>query len=115
VAGTPSITGKTSPLLRQIEIGGVRLTQNNAGKTEVRFLVINHSGAEIAGLGGTVVLQARTSKRDEEPIGAFSFKIPLLGPYESKESSAIVDTKLKVYELPDWQNLDLRTQITSPQ
>jgi len=108
-------SGKTNPLLRQIEIGGIRLTQNKAGKTEARFLVINHSGAEISDLGGTVGLQARTSKKDEEPVGAFPFKIPVLGPYESKEASATVDTKLKVYELPDWQNLDLRVQVTSPQ
>jgi hypothetical protein len=114
-AAAPAAPGKTNPILKHLEIGGVRLTQNSAGKTEVRFLVINHSGAEIADLAGTVGLQARTSKKDEEPVGAFAFKIPVLGPYESKESSAIVDTKLKVYELPDWQNLDLRVQVTSPQ
>jgi len=61
-----------------------------------------------------VNLQARTSKKDEESVGSFSFKLPLLGPYESKEMSSVVDTKLKVYELPDWQNLQEQLQITSP-
>ena len=100
-------------MLRQIEIAGLRLTQNKAKKTEVRFLVVNHSGAEIQDLSANIDLRARTSKADEEPVGTFSFKVPVLGPYESKEETAIVNTKLKVYELPDWQNLDERLQITS--
>ncbi len=105
---------KGSPLRKQIEVVGLRLTQNKAQKTEVRFLVVNHSGAEIQDLAGNVNLQARTSKRDEEPVGTFSFKVPSLGPYESTEVTTVVNTKLKVYELPDWQNLDQRLQITSP-
>jgi hypothetical protein len=118
-ADNPPATSSTSdakgnPLRKQIEVVGLRLTQNKAKKTEVRFLVVNHSGADVQDLAGNVDLQARTSKRDEEPVGTFSFKVPSLGPYESKEETAVVNTKLKVYELPDWQNLDLRVQITSP-
>jgi hypothetical protein len=106
--------GKGNPLWKQIEVVGLRLTQNKAKKTEVRFLVVNHSAAEIQDLAANVNLQARTSKAEDEPVGTFSFKIPLLGPYESKEMTAVVNTKLKVYELPDWQNLQERVQITSP-
>ena len=54
------------------------------------------------------------AKGDQQPVGTFSFKIPLLGPYESKELKAPVDTKLRVYELPDWQFLRADFQITSP-
>ena len=107
--------GKVSPLLKQIEIAGLRLTQNNAKKTEVRFVVVNHSGAEIQDLAGTINLQARTAKKDEEPVGVFAFKVPTLGPYESREVTTLVNTKLKVYELPDWQNLDQQLTITSSQ
>jgi hypothetical protein len=113
-AASSTAAGRTNPLWKQIEVVGLRLTQNKAKKTEVRFVVVNHSGAEIQDLAMKVNLQARTSKKDEEPVGSFSFKLPLLGPYESKEMSSIVDTKLKVYELPDWQNLQEQLQITSP-
>jgi len=99
-----------NPLFRQVEIVGLRLTQNKAKKTEVRFLLVNHSGGETPDFSGTVSLEARTRKAGEEPIGSFSFKAPGLGAYESKEMTALVDTKLKVYELPDWQNL--QTQLT---
>ena len=113
-AASSTTDARNNPLTKQIEVVGLRLTQNKAKKTEVRYLVVNHSGADIQDLAANVNLQARTSKKDEEAVGTFSFKIPSLGPYESKEMSSVVNTKLKVYELPDWQNLDVRLQITSP-
>jgi hypothetical protein len=113
---TVTATGaaRNNPLLKQIEVAGLRLTQNKAKKTEIRFLLINHSGGELQDVAGTLSLRARTSKKDEEPIGACAFKLPALGPYESKDMAAVLDTKLKVYELPDWQNLEAQLQITSP-
>jgi len=114
-AATTTTGAKVNPLLKQLEIAGLRLSQNKDQKTEVHFVVINHSGAEVQDLAATINLQARTRKQGEEPVGTFAFKVPLLAPYESKEVTAIVDTKLKVYELPDWQNLDQQLQITSPQ
>ena len=113
---TVTATGaaRNNPLLKQIEVAGLRLTQSKSKKTEIRFLLINHSGGEIQDVAGTLSLRARTSKKDEEPIGACAFKLPVLGPYESKDMVAVLDTKLKVYELPDWQNLDAQLQITSP-
>ena len=102
---------KNNPLWKQIEVVGVRLTQNRAKKTEAHFVVVNHSGGEVQDVSATVNLLART-KKDEEPVGSFSFKLPSLGAYESKEMSALVNTKLKVYELPDWQLLQSQLEIT---
>jgi len=92
----------------------VRLTEEPRKKSEVRFVIVNHSGAEISDLVANVNLWARTAKSDEEAVGNFSFKLPSLGPYESKELSAPLNTKLRVYELPDWQNLVPDLQVTSP-
>jgi hypothetical protein len=113
---TVTATGanRNNPLLKQIEVVGLRLTQNKAKKTEIRFLVVNHSAGEVQDVAGTLSLRARTSKKDDEPIGACAFRLPSLGPYESKDMVAILYTKLKVYELPDWQNLEAQLQITSP-
>jgi hypothetical protein len=33
---------------------------------------------------------------------------------ESKELTAPLTTKLKIYELPDWQNVTTDVQITAP-
>ena len=40
-----------------------------------------------------------------------ALKVASLGPYESKEVEATVDTKRKVYELPDWQKLDATLEL----
>ena len=111
---TATGAAKNNPLVKQIEIAGLRLTQNKAQKTEIRFLVVNHSAGEIQDVAGTLSLRARTSKKDEEPVGACAFKLASLGPYESKDMVAVLNTKLKVYELPDWQNLQAQLEITSP-
>ena len=114
----PSSAGanaKASALQKYVEVVGLRLIEEPNKKPQVRFVVVNHSGAEIADLAGNVNLWARTAKSEEEAVGTFSFKIASLGPYETKEMSGLLSTKLRVYELPDWQNLVPEVQITSPQ
>src|SRR5262249_47974939 len=49
--------GRGNPLWKQIEVVGLRLTQTKAKKTEVRFVVVNHSAAEIQDLAANVELQ----------------------------------------------------------
>ncbi len=107
--------GGNSTLQKYVEIVGMRLTENAKKTPEVHFIVVNHSGAEISDLAANVNLWARTAKSDEEAVGTFSFKLGSLGPYESKDLSSALNTKLRVYELPDWQNLTAEVQITSPQ
>lgn len=102
------------PLARHIEVTGLRLTEGSNRKTQVRYLVINHSGAEIAELAGRIGLRARTAKGNLERVGGFAFRLPVIGPYESKELETPLETNLRVYELPDWQNLSPDLQITSP-
>ncbi len=116
-APTPAASkGKSNNTLQKyVEVVGLRLTEDAKKRPEVHFVVVNHSGAEIADLAANVNLWARTQKSDEEAVGTFSFKLPSLGAYESKEMSGALQTKLKVYELPDWQNLVAEIQITSPQ
>jgi hypothetical protein len=107
-------TLKAHPLAQHFEIAGLRLTEDSKQKASIQFVVINHSGAEISDLAAMVNLKAITARREEVAVGTFSFKVPLLGPYESKDLRATVETKLRVYELPDWQFLRADFQITSP-
>jgi len=113
--GPAAAGAKANALQKYVEVVGLRLTEEPNKKPQVRFVVVNHSGAEIADLSANVNLWARTAKSDEEAVGTFSFKIPSLGPYETKEMSGPLNTKLRVYELPDWQNLVPEVQIMSPQ
>jgi hypothetical protein len=106
---------KPNPLQKYVEISGIRFVETPKHEAEARFVVVNHSGADIADLAGTVNIWGRTAKSEEEAAGSFAFKMESLKPYESKEAVAPLSTKLKPYELPDWQNLSAELQITSPQ
>jgi hypothetical protein len=107
-------SGQDHPLQKYVEVTGVRFMQNGKKQTEARFVVVNHSGADITGLAGNVNIWGRTNSSEEEAAGTFTFRVPSLGPYDSKEMTAPVSTKLKVYELPDWQNVSTQVQITAP-
>jgi len=111
-------TGKTAarpnPYQKFIEVTGVRLYQDSKKKVAARFLVVNHSESDLAELAANVEIRGRTGKEGEAPVGSFKFKVPSLGPNESKELTVPVDTRLKAYELPDWQNIDARVQVTAP-
>jgi hypothetical protein len=105
---------KTSPVQKYVEISGVRFTEDAKKRVAVRFLVTNHSDADLSGLAGNVTVWARTNKSEEEPVGTFSFTADV-APDASKEVTAPLTTKLKMYELPDWQNVTTDVQITAPQ
>jgi hypothetical protein len=104
----------TNPLQKYVEVVGLR-TITDKNKPVAKFIVVNHSGSEIDGLEANVTMGASTSRSDEDSIGSFSFKIASLGANESKELTAPLKTKLKMYELPDWQKATVDVQITSPQ
>jgi hypothetical protein len=106
---------KTNPLQKFIEVAGVRFVEDpkNKNKTMTKFLLINHSDADISGLAGNVTLWARTQKSEEEAAGTFAFTTNL-APGQAKEMSEPLTSKLKIYELPDWQFLTADVQITAP-
>ena len=104
---------KANPLQRYIEVAGVRFVQDVKKNTMAKFLLINHSEADFSILAANVTVWGRTQKSEEDAEGSFSFTTNL-GPLESKELSVPVNTKLQIYELPDWQNVTLDLQITAP-
>jgi hypothetical protein len=105
----------THPLQKYIEISGLRFEEDakHKDKTVARFVLTNHSDAEILGLAGNVTVWASTRKSEEDAQGTIAFSADLR-PMESKELTAPLTTKLKIYELPDWQNVTTDVQITAP-
>jgi hypothetical protein len=113
-AAAAAANGKVAnPLQKYVEVVGIRMFQEK-NKPVVRFNIVNHSNTDIQDLGGNVTLWASTSRSEEDAVGTFSFKAGSLGPEESKELTEPLKTKLKVYELPDWQNATAELTITSP-
>ncbi|MBK9168126.1 MAG: hypothetical protein IPM24_11755 [Bryobacterales bacterium] len=96
---------KPNRMLRFLSVSGLRLLQNAQRKTEVRFVVVNHSTAQTSPIGAKARILARTNGGPDTDLGMVEFKLPALGPYETKDISAVLETKLRAYELPDWQFL----------
>jgi hypothetical protein len=113
LAVTSVISGK-HPLAKYLEIAGFRVTEGGAGKLTVKFAVINHSDADIGDLTMKVTLTTTAAKPEDAPIAVFDAKVPALGPQEVKDAIGTATTKLRVYELPDWQFLKADAEITSP-
>lgn len=105
---------KTSTMQKYIEVSGIRFTEDAKKKLQVKFTLTNHSDADISGLAGNVTIWGRTQKSEEDAVGTFSFTGDI-GPQTSREFTAPLTTKLKPYELPDWQNVTTDLQITAPQ
>ncbi len=112
-ANAPKQTATTNQFQKFVEVVGVRMITEDK-KPVAKFVVVNHSGTEIDNLAANVTLRASTSRSDEDPVGTFSFKVPELGPNESKDMTEPLKTKFKMYELPDWQKTTAEIEITSP-
>ncbi len=108
------VSPSSNPVAKYIEITGFRITEKGPGKLLVRFAVVNHSDADIGNLVMTVNLRATTSKPGDAPLASFNARVEGLGPEDLKEVSAEVPTKLRVYELPDWQFIQPDFQIVEP-
>jgi hypothetical protein len=106
---------KKHPLAKYVELVGFRLSEAGGGKLKVKFAVVNHSEADIGDLGVRVRLTTASAKPDDPPIATFDVKVPTLGPEEIQDVSATVPSKLRVYELPDWQFLKAEFEIISPE
>lgn len=101
-------------MAKYIELAGFRVREKGAGKLEIQFAAINHSEADLGDLTMDVNLRTTTAKPDDPPLCSFSAKLGPIGPEELKQVTATVPSKLRVYELPDWQFLKADFQITEP-
>ncbi len=113
--GTPTrVAASSNPVAKYIELVGFRIGEEGPGKLRVKFGVVNHSEADIGNVVLSVNLRASTAKPDDPPLATFDAKVDGLGPSEMKEVSVIVPTKLRAYEVPDWQFLKTDFQIVEP-
>jgi hypothetical protein len=102
------------PYAKFLDVTGIRMVEDARQNVQVKFLVVNHSSADLAGISADVILKPIDSKPDTPPVTEFSFKVPMLGAYESREVTVPAKTKMRAYELPDWQFLKSEVHITTP-
>jgi azurin len=111
--GKADQSAQDHPYAKYLEVVGIRLTETG-NKPVMKMLVVNHSAADMTGLELKGTLGVVNGKPDDPPVATFTAKVGSIGPYESKDVSAEVSTKMRAYELPDWQFLSVKYDITSP-
>lgn len=99
---------------KYIELVAFRINEKGPGKLQVQFGVVNHSEADIGDMKLNINLGTTAAKPGDPPLITFPAKVSL-GPSDLKNVSVEVPTKLRAYELPDWQFLKVDFQITDPQ
>lgn len=104
---SPRAKVSANPLAKNLEITGVRIAEAANGRIRVQYLAVNHSGAQLPSLEMYIALEAGNNAVLEFPA-----KLPALKPFESKDLTASIRSDLKSYELPDWQQLRPRFEIT---
>ena len=90
------------------------MAEAKPGQLDVRFVAVNHSEADLGDLELAIRLRTTAAKPDDPPVAEFQAKVPSLGPLEIRDISTKVTTKLRIYELPDWQFMRAEFDITSP-
>jgi hypothetical protein len=107
------VPGSSNPAAKHLELVGFRITEKTVGKLEIQFGVVNHSDADLGDIALDVALKTTTSKDADPPLVSFKAKVAL-GPQELKAVSVEVPSKLRPYELPDWQFLKVDFRLDEP-
>ena len=105
----------SNPVAKYLELAGFRLDEKGPGKLQIRFALINHSDADLGDITLQVNVRATTARPGEPPLFSFPATVQGVGPGDVKDVTVTAPTKLRVYELPDWQFLRADFQVTSTQ
>jgi hypothetical protein len=101
----------TYPLARYVEVTGFRFLVDFNKKSEIHYLVVNHSNAVLSGMTIFVTLHSASAKPGQPPLSRFSFPAPNLAPFESREMTSPIEHVTRPFELPDWQDLRAEVEI----
>ena len=82
-----------------------------AKKSEIQYLVVNHTPSRIAGVTVNVTLYAANAKAGQQALCTFQFAAPNLGPYQSKDMTSAIETTARTVNVPDWQDLRASVEI----
>ncbi len=113
-ATSSTAAGGAHPYAKYIEVTGLRLLEGADKKPQVRFAVVNHSPAELAGLELRVTLATTNAAPGTPPIAVVTSKVGSVPAHGIKDIESPLQTKLRVYELPDWQFVKAAVEITGP-
>ena len=95
----------SNPYAKYLEVTGIRIVEDQKQQATAQFLVVNHSTADLPDLELQVTLNTTTAKAGDDPLAVVTVKTGSIPANGSKDVSAPLKTKLRAYEMPDWQFL----------
>jgi hypothetical protein len=111
-AAQPVAAQAAQPLAQMIEVTGFRILVDFNKKSEIHYVVVNHSAADLSNVTVFVTVHDANAKAGQPPLCRFSFRAPGLGPYESKEMTSPIEKLTRSVSLPGWQDLRADVQVT---
>ena len=112
VADPGKPAAKPNPLTKNLEIAGLRVSEDARQKIQVRMIVVNHSAADMGDVQLNITLTSNPATGAPSVVASFPISVSDLGPMEAKEVKGTFNTKLRAYEVPDWQFLKATAEIT---
>jgi hypothetical protein len=101
------------PATKLVEVTGLRVASGPNHRPQLAFIVVNHSGNQLSGVGLQIAVRSATSSAGVAPLFRLATTIPSLGPYQSREFRADLDPELHATELPDWQSLRADVRVNT--
>lgn len=108
---TAVVQASSHPLAQSIEVTGFRFIVDLNKKSEIHYLVVNHSPAALTDMTIYVTLRSADAKPGQPPVCRFSFRAPTLAPFESKEMTSPIEKLTRPVALPEWQDLRSDVQV----
>jgi hypothetical protein len=99
-------------LSEYIEVTGFRFVMDLNKKSEIHYLVVNHSASELSDMTVYVTVKTANAKPGQPPVCRFSFRSPGLAPFESREMVSSIEKLSRPITLPDWHDLKADVQIS---
>ncbi len=103
-----------NPYARYLELTGFRVNEVKGKKLQVQFLAVNHGGADLANISGTMTLKVKGSP-DADPACTFKFEISTIPAYGAKEVLVTEFSQRRtMLDMPDWQFLEPSVEFDAP-
>jgi len=110
-APAPEPRPAAAQLAKAIEVTGFRIQMDPAKKSEIQYLVVNHTPSRFNGVTVHVTLYAADAKAGQPPLCKFQFAAPNLAPYQSRDMTSAIEQVTRPVTLPDWQDLRAAVEI----
>ncbi len=101
------------PLARFVEIAGLRVVADLNRKSQLQYLVVNHSSTRLSDVTLKIAVRSTSDSSGSAPLFTLSVVLPSLGPYQSKEIKTDLDAGLRSASLPEWENLRADVQVST--